>query len=205
MLTHIVAEHRDTRVNCSEQEVTFLQVSVCVANDIDPHGLVMSGRKRRTGASVDPLPVVAVGEAVCVGVDGGGDGRGLLPGEEVAVADAGGDVAVAEGALALDVGVAVRVGVGVAGGDVAVAEGALALDVGVAVRVGVGVAGGDPPNGVSVTYTGPAGEPPKRRSPGLPPPAASVIVVPLPSSNRYSATVEPSTACGVAGRVKAPV
>jgi hypothetical protein len=179
MLTHIVAEHRDTRVNCSEQEVTFLQVSVCVANDIDPHGLVMSGRKRRTGASVDPLPVVAVGEAVCVGVDGGGDGRGLLPGEEVAVADAGGDVAVAEGALALDVGVAVR--------------------------VGVGVAGGDPPNGVSVTYTGPAGEPPKRRSPGLPPPAASLMVVPLPSSKRYSATVEPSTACGDAGRMKAPV
>ena len=179
MLTHIVAEHRDTRVNCSEQEVTFLQVSVCVANDIDPHGLVMSGGKRRTGASVDPLPVVAVGEAVRVGVDGGGDGRGLLPGEEVAVADAGGDVAVAEGALALDVGVAVR--------------------------VGVGVAGGDPPNGVSVTYTGPAGEPPKRRSPGLPPPAASLMVVPLPSSKRYSATVEPSTACGDAGRMKAPV
>ena len=84
-----------------------MQVSMCVANDIDPHGLVMSGRKRRTGVSVDPLPVVAVGEAVRVGVDGGGDGRGLLLGEEVAVADAGGDVAVAEGALALDVGVAV--------------------------------------------------------------------------------------------------
>ena len=178
MLTHMVAEHRDTRVNCSGQEVTFLQVSVCVANDVDPHGLVMSGRKRRTGVSVDPLPVVAVGEAVPVGVDGGGDGRGLLPGEEVAVADAGGDVAVAEGALALDVGVNVRVGVG---------------------------DGSVPPNGVSVTYTGPAGEPPKRSTPGLPPPAASLMVVPLPSSNRYSATVEPSTACGDAGRMKAPV
>jgi len=155
-----------------------LQVSVCVANDIDLHGLVMSGRKRRTGVNVDPLLVVAVGEAVRVGVDGGGDGRGLLPGEEVAVADAGGDVAVAEGALALDVGVNVR--------------------------VGVGVARGDPPNGVSVAYIGPAGEPPKRRSPGLPP-AASMMIVPLPSSNRYSATVEPSTACGAAGRAKAPV
>ncbi len=53
-------------------------------------------------------------------------------------------------------------------GDVAVAEGALALDVGVNVRVGVGD-GSVLPNGVSVTYTGPAGEPPKRRSPGLPP------------------------------------
>ena len=179
MLAHIVADHRDTHVNCSGQGVTFLQVSAQVASGVDPHGLVMNGSERRTGMSVDPLPVVAVGETVRVGVDGGGDGRGLLPGEEVAVADAGGDVAVAEGALALDVGVAVR--------------------------VGVGVAGGDPPNGVSVTYTGPAGEPPKRRSPGLPPPAASVIVVPLPSSNRYSATVEPSTACGVVGRVKAPV
>ena len=182
-----------------------LQFPCVLRGGVDPHGLAMNGSERRIGVSVDPLPVVAVGETVCVGVDGGGDGRGLLPGEEVAVADAGGDVAVAEGALALDVGVAVRVGVGVAGGDVAVAEGALALDVGVAVRVGVGVAGGDPPNGVSVTYTGPAGEPPKRRSPELPPPAASVIVVPLPSSNRYSATVEPSTACGVAGRMKAPV
>jgi len=184
--------------------VTFLQVSAQVASGVDPHGLVMNGSERRTGMSVDPLPVVAVGETVRVGVDGGGDGRGLLPGEEVAVADAGGDVAVAEGALALDVGVAVRVGVGVAGGDVAVAEGALALDVGVNVRVGVGD-GSVLPNGVSVTYTGPAGEPPKRSTPGLPPPAASLMVVPLPSSNRYSATVEPSTACGAAGRVKAPV
>jgi len=177
MLAHIVADHRDTHVNCSGQGVTFLQVSAQVASGVDPHGLVMNGSERRTGMSVDPLPVVAVGETVRVGVDGGGDGRGLLPGEEVAVADAGGDVAVAEGALALDVGVNVRVGVG---------DGSVL------------------PNGVSVTYTGPAGEPPKRRSPGLPP-AASMMVVPLPSSNRYSATVEPSTACGAAGRVKAPV
>ena len=178
MLAHIVADHRDTHVNCSGQGVTFLQVSAQVASGVDPHGLVMNGSERRTGMSVDPLPVVAVGETVRVGVDGGGDGRGLLPGEEVAVADAGGDVAVAEGALALDVGVNVRVGVG---------DGSVL------------------PNGVSVTYTGPAGEPPKRRSPGLPPPAASLMVVPLPSSKRYSATVEPSTACGDAGRMKAPV
>lgn len=92
--------------------------------------------------------------------------------------------------LAVHVGVLTPVGIDVTAGVVVgvavgvdVAEGVTA-EVGVALRVGVGDEG-MPPNGVSVTYTGPAGEPPNRRTPGLPPPGAvSTIVVPLPSSNR---------------------
>jgi len=121
------------------------------------YGFCTSGRNARGVSGADLLKGVAVGEAVRIELDVGVDVGGLLPGEGVKVA--GGEV------------------------DVAVAEGVLALDVGVNVRVGVGD-GSVPLNGVSVTYTGPAGEPPNRRTPGLPPLAASMIVVPLPSSKR---------------------
>lgn len=65
---------------------------------------------------------------------------------------------------ATEVVVGVAVGVDVVEGD--------GPDVVVAVLVSVGD-GSAPLNGVSVTYTGPAGDPPNRRSPGCRRPAPS--------------------------------